>query len=120
MIHSHAALIFSTVLAGFMIPAEDVLLGKLNVHTLRYAHEKKEPYHRWNIEGHAHRTDTKIRPLHNLRLAGPNHDNGPFGGTHGEGFEIIVEKKNVPVEHYRFGASDLVLWIISSVTNFLP
>jgi hypothetical protein len=70
---------FTAVLAGFVIPSEDVLLGELNVHALRYAHENEKPYHGWNIEGHAHRMDAIIRPLHNLRLAGPDHDDGPFG-----------------------------------------
>jgi hypothetical protein len=104
-----------------MIPAEDVLLGKLNVHALGYAHKKEEPYYGRNIEGHAHRMNAKIRPLHNLRLAGPNHDDGPFGGTHGEGFEIIIEKENVPVEHFRPGRAGLGIPSIESyVSHYMP
>jgi hypothetical protein len=41
--------------------------------------------------------------LHDLRFPGPDHDDGPFRGAHGEGFEIIVQKEHVPFKHCRHG-----------------
>ncbi len=103
MVDRHSSVRPAAILTGSVVSPNNVLLGELDIETVRDAHKNEEAYHGGNEERHAHRMDAEFRPLNHFGLPRPDHDDGPLRRAHGEWFEIIVQQQNIPFKHCRHG-----------------
>ena len=80
--------------------ARNILFSNLNIPAALRMDIHEQPDNRGDFERHAYRANIMAVRFDNFGLARPNHDNRTSGCADSKRFKVLIQKKNLAVQHF--------------------